>query len=97
MFDVASVVYKCTLFRYPGIYNLGGHKSTSIIELAKEVMKLFPLSNSKIEFVSKEGFFDYGFSEIDITKLKNFLNFNPKSLRFGLYDYANFLRLDPNL
>lgn len=65
------------------IFNLGNPKAISINELAKKVKRLSD-SKSKIEHIPYEKAYEKGFEDMihrhpDITKIKRYINFTPKT------------------
>jgi UDP-glucose 4-epimerase len=64
------------------IFNIGNDKSISIEDLAKKIKEMAN-SKSKIEYVNYEDAYEEGFEDMrhrkpDLTKIKKFIDFNPK-------------------
>lgn len=67
------------------LYNIGSGQETTILELAKSIIKVFN-SKSKIVFVNKESEYPYRFYP-DISKARRELGFMPMGLEEGLALY----------
>ena len=91
--DIAWAFKRCIELNLKGTYNIGSKSSTTLIQLAQEILSIFPKNNSKIEIIVNEGLPVRSFMPIDISRSRDDMGFNPRELRLGLLKYANILGL----
>jgi len=91
--DVAWAFKRCMELNLTGTYNIGSKSSTTLIQLAEEVLSIYPGSNSVIEAELNQAILPRNFAPIDISKSRDQMGFNPTILRTGLRKYANHLGL----
>ena len=91
--DIAWAFKRCIELNLKGTYNIGSKSSTTLIQLAEEVLSIYPGSNSVIETVVNEAISPRNFAPIDISKSEDQMGFNPTFLRTGLRKYANRMGL----
>lgn len=83
--DVAKVLSEAVLGHQMGEVNLGSGQASSVLEVAKLLLEIFDRDASLIEYEatgSQGG--GRGFAPIDITRARNWFNFQPIPLRDGL-------------
>jgi UDP-glucose 4-epimerase len=83
--DVAKVLIEAALGHQKGEVNLGSGQATSVLEVAEFLLEIFGGDASLIEYEAigcQRG--GRGFAAVDITRARNWFNFQPTSLRDGL-------------
>ena len=83
--DVAKVLSEAALGHQKGEVNLGSGQASSALEVAKLLLEIFGADASLIEYeaIGGQGG-SRGFAPVDITRARNWFNFQPTSLRDGL-------------
>ena len=83
--DVAKVLSEAALGHQKGEVNLGSGQASSVLDVAEFLLEIFGGDASLIEYeaIGSPGG-GRGFSPVDITRARNWFNFQPTSLRDGL-------------
>lgn len=91
--DIAWAFKRCIELNLKGTYNIGSKSSTTLVQLAEEILSLFPGSHSILETEINQSFISRSFPPIDISKSEDEMGFKPTILRTGLSKYASHLGL----
>lgn len=83
--DVAGAVATCAIERVTGVFNIGSGRSTTTLQLARELQRLLRLEEDRI-VIEEESLEPprLGYSPLDITRAVETFGYSPRSLPDGL-------------
>lgn len=83
--DIAKVLCQAIVGQQKGEVNLGSGQAISVLDVANLLVEIFDADASLIEYspIDSQGK-NSGFSPIDITRARNWFNYQPTTLRDGL-------------
>lgn len=85
--DVADLAAQLIGSNNQGIYNVASGEHSSLLDLARAVLALYPTANSAVEAEPPTPGAFSGFSPVSIEKAARQFRFSPRSLADGLRDY----------
>jgi nucleoside-diphosphate-sugar epimerase len=85
--DVAKILCDAAVGHQVGEVNLGSGESVTMFDAAKLILEIFKADENLIHFVPSSGISGLGFPPVDISRARNWFNFNPTALRDGLINW----------
>lgn len=89
--DVAALIVAALKSGAPGIYNVGGGRAYSVLELAEAVVATFPEQSVKLEMKAAGDRAPAGFSALSIEKARETWGYTPRTLSEGLSEYRELI------